>query len=74
MVLKKEYVLLVDENDNALGLCEKMEAHEKALLHRAFSVLLFNEKKGTTASTKSYYQIPLWWQMDQHLLQPSTAR
>lgn len=45
MVAQKEYVILVDENDNALGLCEKMEAHEKALLHRAFSVLLFNEKK-----------------------------
>lgn len=39
-----EYVILVDENDNQLGLMEKMEAHEKGLLHRAFSVFLFNSK------------------------------
>ena len=36
-----EYVILVDEEDNEIGLMEKMEAHEKALLHRAFSVFLF---------------------------------
>jgi isopentenyl-diphosphate delta-isomerase len=39
-----EYVILVDENDNQLELMEKMEAHEKGLLHRAFSVFLFNSK------------------------------
>lgn len=37
-----ELVILVDENDNQVGLMEKMEAHEKGLLHRAFSVFLFN--------------------------------
>ena len=36
-------VILVDENDNQLGLMEKIEAHEKALLHRAFSVFIFND-------------------------------
>lgn len=39
-----EHVILVDENDVAIGLMEKMEAHEKALLHRAFSVFIFNTK------------------------------
>ncbi|MBA4196778.1 MAG: isopentenyl-diphosphate delta-isomerase [Chitinophaga sp.] len=39
-----EYVVLVDENDKALGRMEKMEAHEKGLLHRAFSVFIFNTK------------------------------
>lgn len=39
-----EYVILVDEKDTQLGLMEKMEAHEKGLLHRAFSVFLFNSK------------------------------
>jgi len=39
-----EYVVLVDENDKALGTMEKMEAHEKGLLHRAFSVFIFNTK------------------------------
>lgn len=39
-----EYVVLVDENDAQIGLMEKREAHEKGLLHRAFSVLIFNDK------------------------------
>ena len=39
-----EKVILVDVNDNQIGLMEKMEAHEKALLHRAFSVFVFNSK------------------------------
>lgn len=39
-----KYVILVDENDQELGLMEKIEAHEKALLHRAFSVFVYNDK------------------------------
>ncbi|HTF19847.1 MAG TPA: isopentenyl-diphosphate Delta-isomerase [Chryseolinea sp.] len=39
-----EQVILVDEYDNALGTMEKMEAHRKGVLHRAFSVLVFNSK------------------------------
>ena len=40
----QEYVILVDEHNNELGLMEKYEAHQKALLHRAFSVFIFNNK------------------------------
>jgi len=40
----EEQVILVDEKDNPIGLMGKMEAHEKAILHRAFSVFIFNEK------------------------------
>jgi len=40
----EEQVVLVDEQDNVIGLMPKMEAHEKALLHRAFSVFIFNKK------------------------------
>ncbi len=40
----KEKVILVNENDEQLGLMEKMEAHQKAVLHRAFSVFVFNKK------------------------------
>ncbi len=36
-------VVLVDENDHVLGEMEKLEAHEKGLLHRAISVFIFNE-------------------------------
>lgn len=37
-----EHVILVDESDNPTGIMEKMEAHQKGVLHRAFSVFLFN--------------------------------
>jgi isopentenyl-diphosphate delta-isomerase len=37
-------VILVDERDNHIGEMEKMEAHRKGLLHRAFSVFIFNSK------------------------------
>jgi isopentenyl-diphosphate delta-isomerase len=40
----EEYVILVDENDQPQGLMEKMEAHEKGVLHRAFSIFLFNQR------------------------------
>lgn len=39
-----EKVILVDENDQPIGLMEKIEAHQKALLHRAFSVFVINSK------------------------------
>jgi len=35
-------VILVNENDEQIGVMEKIAAHEKALLHRAFSVFIFN--------------------------------
>lgn len=37
-------VILVDENDNQTGLMEKIEAHQKALLHRAVSVFIIDSK------------------------------
>jgi isopentenyl-diphosphate delta-isomerase len=37
-------VVLVDPNDKEIGMMEKMEAHEKGLLHRAFSLFIFNSK------------------------------
>ena len=40
----EEKVILVDSSDRAIGLMEKMEAHERAFLHRAFSVFIFNSK------------------------------
>ncbi len=39
-----EHVTLVDYDDNPIGTMEKLEAHRKGLLHRAFSILLFNSK------------------------------
>jgi isopentenyl-diphosphate delta-isomerase len=42
--MTEEKVILVNENDEPIGLMPKMEAHEKALLHRAFSVFILNSK------------------------------
>ncbi len=39
-----EHVILVDEKDNEVGTMEKLEAHQKGELHRAFSVMIFNSK------------------------------
>lgn len=43
-ILVEERVVLIDENDCEIGTMAKMEAHEKALLHRAISVFIINSK------------------------------
>jgi isopentenyl-diphosphate delta-isomerase len=42
--MMEEQVVLVDQQDQQMGTMEKMEAHRKGLLHRAFSVFIFNSK------------------------------
>jgi isopentenyl-diphosphate Delta-isomerase len=58
-----EYVILVDELDNELGLMEKMEAHEKAVLHRAFSVFLFDQSGNMLLQKRAHtkYHSPGLW-------------
>tara|TARA_B100001093_G_scaffold80386_1_gene71779 strand:+ start:647 stop:1162 length:516 start_codon:yes stop_codon:yes gene_type:complete len=59
----KEHVVLVDTNDNKLGLMEKLEAHRKGLLHRAFSVFVLDEKKRLLLQKRSlnkYHSPGLW--------------
>jgi len=56
-------VILVDENDVAIGTMDKMTAHEKALLHRAFSVFIFNSKGEMLLqqrADKKYHSAGLW--------------
>jgi isopentenyl-diphosphate Delta-isomerase len=56
-------LILVDENDMPTGTAEKMEAHEKALLHRAFSVFIFNSKGEMLLqqrALKKYHSGGLW--------------
>ena len=43
-MMEVQEVILVNEQDEATGTMEKMEAHKKGLLHRAFSVFIFNSK------------------------------
>jgi isopentenyl-diphosphate Delta-isomerase len=40
--MNESFVILVDENDKETGILEKLEAHRKALLHRALSVFIIN--------------------------------
>ena len=41
----EDQLILVDEQDRQVGTCGKMEAHERALLHRAFSIFVFSSQK-----------------------------
>jgi len=47
-------VILVDENDNPIGTMPKMEAHEKAMLHRAFSVFILNANDEVLLQQRAY--------------------
>jgi isopentenyl-diphosphate delta-isomerase len=40
----KEMIILVDEKDQILGKEEKLKVHELGLLHRAFSIFIFNDQ------------------------------
>lgn len=59
----EERVVLVNPQDEVLGLMEKMQAHENALLHRAFSVFLFNDKGEMLLQQRAAgkYHSPLQW-------------
>jgi len=61
--LKEELVILVNENDEQVGVMEKIEAHEKAVLHRAFSVFIMNEHGETMLQQRAAhkYHSPLLW-------------
>ena len=41
---EEEQVVLVNESDEFLGLMPKLEVHKKGVLHRAFSIFIFNDK------------------------------
>ena len=59
----EQEVILVNEQDEPIGTMEKMEAHKKALLHRAFSVFIFNSKGEMLLqqrATNKYHSGGLW--------------
>ena len=56
-------VILVNKNDDQIGTMEKMEAHEKGLLHRAFSIFIFNSKGELLLQQRAagkYHNAGLW--------------
>jgi isopentenyl-diphosphate delta-isomerase len=62
-MLEMEEVILVTEQDEAYGTMEKMEAHRKGLLHRAFSIFIFNNKNEMLLQQRAvnkYHSAGLW--------------
>ncbi|MEL1240547.1 isopentenyl-diphosphate Delta-isomerase [Flavobacterium flavipallidum] len=61
--MTEENVILVNENDEPIGLMPKLEAHEKAVLHRAFSVFVLNDKNQLMLQQRAHhkYHSPLLW-------------
>ncbi len=61
--MKEENVILVNRNDEQIGLMPKLEAHEKAVLHRAFSVFVLNDKNEIMLQQRAQhkYHSPLLW-------------
>ena len=61
--MKEENVILVNQNDEQIGLMPKLEAHEKAVLHRAFSVFVLNDKNEIMLQQRASqkYHSPLLW-------------
>ena len=49
-----DHVVLVNEYDNEIGLMQKLEVHQKGLLHRAFSVFIFNSKGELLLQQRAY--------------------
>lgn len=58
-----EQLILVDANDNEIGTCEKLIAHEQALLHRAFSIFIYNDQEEQLIQRRAackYHSANLW--------------
>ena len=58
-----EQVVLVDESDCEVGTMEKLEAHQKGILHRAFSVFIFNDDNKMLLQQRAldkYHSAGLW--------------
>ena len=61
--MEEEKVILVNELDEQIGLMPKLEAHEKAILHRAFSVFVLNSQNEIMLQQRAHhkYHSPLLW-------------
>jgi len=56
-----EKVILVNGNDEQIWTMEKLEAHEKGLLHRAFSLFVFNENNELLIQRRAQEKYHCWW-------------
>ena len=63
MIVQQEYVILVDEEDKEVGVMEKMDAHRKGMLHRAFSIFIFNDDRELLLQKRAagkYHSAGMW--------------
>lgn len=61
--MKEEEIVIVDENDACVGSMEKLFVHKNGILHRAFSVVLFDEEGNMLIQKRSgikYHSAMLW--------------
>ncbi len=61
--MQEENVILVNELDEQIGLMPKLEAHQKAVLHRAFSVFILNKNNELMLQQRAHqkYHSPMLW-------------
>lgn len=61
--MNSEFIIQVNESDEEIGTIEKLEAHQKGVLHRAFSIFIFNSKKELLIQKRAknkYHSGGLW--------------
>jgi isopentenyl-diphosphate delta-isomerase len=62
-MMENDKVILVNEHDDMVGIMDKMEAHKQGLLHRAFSIFIFNRKGEMLLQQRAlskYHSCGLW--------------
>ena len=62
-IIELNEVILVNQQDEVIGKMEKLEAHQKGLLHRAFSIFIFNTKNELLLLKRAngkYHSESLW--------------
>ena len=63
MIDTRDHVVLVNPDNVPMGIMDKLEAHQKGVLHRAFSIFLFNDKKELLLQQRAahkYHGAELW--------------
>ena len=61
--MMEELLVLVDENDNELGVMDKLSIHRSGMLHRAFSLFIFNSRSELLLQQRAadkYHSGGLW--------------
>ena len=61
--MTRDHVILVDQSDQEIGKIEKLQAHKEGLLHRAFSVFIFNDEGELLLQQRAedkYHGATLW--------------